>query len=68
MYTHESWINKLPIDVWFVRIGQYLAKIQKKNIAFKVVQMKSLTLFLISNMQSFDIYGRTYLHDLYLIS
>ncbi len=20
----ESWINKLSIDVWFVRIGQYL--------------------------------------------
>ncbi len=22
------WINKLSIDVWFVRIGQYLAEIQ----------------------------------------
>ncbi len=29
MYTSsESWINKLSIDVWFVRIGQYLAEIQ----------------------------------------
>ncbi len=24
----KSWINKLSIDVWFVRIGQYLAEIQ----------------------------------------
>ncbi len=56
MYTSsESWINKLSINVWFVRMGQYLAEIQlfenlesegaKKNqniekIAFKVVQMK----------------------------
>ncbi len=24
----EIWINKLSIDVWFVRIGQYLAEIQ----------------------------------------
>ncbi len=24
----ESWINYISIDVWFVRIGQYLAKIQ----------------------------------------
>ncbi len=49
--------NNISIDVWFVRIGQYLAEIQlfknlesedaKKlkinieNIAFKIVQMKS---------------------------
>ncbi len=53
MYTStERWINKRSIDVWFVRIGQYLAEIQlfknlesedaKKNlntekIAFKIV-------------------------------
>ncbi len=24
----ESWINKFSVDVWFVRIGQYLAEIQ----------------------------------------
>ncbi len=31
IYTlSESWIKKLSIDVWFVRIGQYLAKIQLK--------------------------------------
>ncbi len=29
IYTSsESWINKLSTDVWFVRIGQYLAEIQ----------------------------------------
>ncbi len=29
IYTSsESWINNLSIDVWFVRIGQYLAEIQ----------------------------------------
>ncbi len=29
MYTtSETWINKRSIDVWFVRIGQYLAEIQ----------------------------------------
>ncbi len=26
--SSESWINNLSIDVWFVRIGQYLAEIQ----------------------------------------
>ncbi len=25
---HESCVNKLSIDVWFVMIGQYLAEIQ----------------------------------------
>ncbi len=29
MYTSsETWINKLYINVWFVRIGRYLAEIQ----------------------------------------
>ncbi len=51
---YTSYINKLSIDVWFVRIGQYFAEMQlfenlesegAKNIekiAFKVVQMKYL--------------------------
>ncbi len=62
LYTSpESWINKLSIDVWFVRIGQYLAEIQlfenlesegAKNlniekIAFKDVQMKFLACILL---------------------
>ncbi len=51
--SSESWINKLSIDVWFLRIGQYLAerqlfenkesegaKTKYSEIAFKVVQMK----------------------------
>ncbi len=25
--SSESWINKLSIDAWFVRIGQYLAEL-----------------------------------------
>ncbi len=60
MYTSsESGINKISIDVWFVRIGQYLAEIQlfdnlesegaKKNqniekVAFNIVQMKFLAM------------------------
>ncbi len=46
-------MNKLSIDVWFVRIGQYLTEIKNlesegarnlniEKIARKVVQMKSL--------------------------
>ncbi len=49
--SSESWMNKLSIDVWFVRIGQYLAEMQLlkylesegtkhqniEKIAFKVV-------------------------------
>ncbi len=26
--SSESWINKLPIDVWYIRSGQYLAEMQ----------------------------------------
>ncbi len=60
IYTsYKSWINNRSIDVWFVKIGQYLSEIQlfenlesegaKKNpniekIAFKVVQMKFLAM------------------------
>jgi len=32
IYTsHESQMNKLSIDVWFVRIGQYLSEMQLKS-------------------------------------
>ncbi len=59
MYTSaEIWINNISINVWFVRIRQYLAEIQlfenlesevKKNlniekIIFKFVQMKFLAM------------------------
>ncbi len=57
-WQSSSWINKLSIDVWFVRIGTYLAEIKLfenlesesvKNlnidkITFKVVQMNSLAM------------------------
>ncbi len=83
--SSESWINKLSIDVW---IGQYLAKIQlfenlesegAKNlniekIAFKVVQMKFLAMYITNQKLSFDIFTVGNLqnifmeHDLYLMS
>ncbi len=57
IYTaSDSWIKKLLIELWFVRIGQYLAEIQlfdnlesegaKKSfkLAFKIVQMKFLAM------------------------
>ncbi len=58
IYTpYENSINKLSIDIWFVRIGQYLAEIQlfenlesegvkklNEKIAFKVVQIKFLAM------------------------
>ncbi len=52
--SSESWLNKRSIDVWFVRIGQYLSfknlesEGAKKNyiekITFKVVQIKFLAM------------------------
>ncbi len=66
----SSEINKLSIDVWFVRIGQYLSEIQlfenlesevQKNlniekIAFKVVQMKFLAMYITNQKLCFDIF------------
>ncbi len=72
MYTsHESWINKLSIDVWFVRIGQYLAEIQlfenlesegAKNqniekIVFTFVQIKFLAMHITNQKWSFYIFA-----------
>ncbi len=64
IYTSsESWINKLSIDVWFVRIGQYLKiwnlRVQKNNqntekIAFKVIQMRSLATHITNQKLSCD--------------
>ncbi len=75
--SSESWINKLSIDAWFVRIGQYLAELFEnlesegannykywKKIAFKVVLMKSLAMH-ITNQEFWYIYSRKfakYLH------
>ncbi len=83
VYTSsESWINKLSIDVWFVRIGQYFKiwnlRVQKnqyiEKITFKVVQMKFLAMHITNQKLSFDIFTVGNLlnifmeHDLYLIS
>ncbi len=73
MYTlSESWINNLPIHVWFVMtIGQYLAEkqlfenlesegankyINIEKIAFKVVQRKFLAMHMTNQKLSFDIF------------
>ncbi len=68
IYTSsESWINKLSIDVWFVRIGQYLAEIQlfenlesegaknlnTEKIAFKAIQIKFLAMHITNQKLSF---------------
>ncbi len=64
---HQSWINKLSIDVSFVVIGQYLAEIQlfenlesewakKRNIekiAFKVVRIKFLAIHITNKKITF---------------
>ncbi len=68
--SHESRINMLSIDVWFVRIGQYLVELQlfenlesegAKNlniekITFKVVQIKFLAMHITNHKLSFDIF------------
>ncbi len=72
IYTYKHWINKLSIDVGFVRIEQYFDEIQlfenlesecanQKNhniekIAFKVVQVKSLTMHIANQKLRFDIF------------
>ncbi len=73
---------KLSIDVWFVRIGQYLAEINYLNIwnlkiiktqniekiALKVVQIKFLSMHITNQKFSFDIFTAGILQNLYLIS
>ncbi len=66
--SSESWINKLSIDVWFVRIGQYIwsrynylkiwnLRVQKnQNIEKIVVQMKVLAMHITNQKLSFDIF------------
>ncbi len=62
-------MNKLSINIWLVRIGQYLDK-----ISFKVVQMKFLAMHITNQKLSFDIFTVGNLqnifmeHDLYLMS
>ncbi len=70
IYIIWIWINKLSGDVWFVRIRQYLAEIQQfenlesegaknlnvENIAFKVVQFKSLEMHINNEKRKFLMY------------
>ncbi len=78
IYTSsESWINKLSIGVWFVRIGQYLAENlesegAKKNlniekITFKVVQMKFLAMHITNQKLSYDIFTVGNLQNIFMI-
>ncbi len=68
------WINKLSIDAWFVRIGQYLAEIQlfenlenrKKKIAFKVLQMKFLAMHITNQKLSFNIFTVGHLQNIFM--
>ncbi len=81
--SRESCINKLSIDVWFVRIWQYLAEIQLfenlrvqkyqniEKITFKVVQMKFLAMHITYHKESvyiFRVINNYTEHDLYLMS
>ncbi len=84
IYTliHQSWINKRSIDVWFVRIEQYLAEIQlfenlesegakKKTyniekIAFNVVQIKFLAMHITNQKSSFDIFTVGNLQNIFM--
>ncbi len=79
IYTYIH-LHKLSIDVWFVRIGQYLAEIQlfenlecevQKNqdiekIAFKVVQMNSLALHITNQKLSFYIFTVGNLQNIFM--
>ncbi len=72
--------DKLSIDVWFVRIGQYLAEIQlfenlesegaKKNLNIEkitfVVQMKFLAMHITNKKLSFDIFAVGHLHNIFM--
>ncbi len=73
-------MNKRSIDVWFVRIGQYLAEIQlfenlesegAKNlniekIAFKFDQIKFLAMHITNQKLSFDIFTVGNLQNLFM--
>ncbi len=69
MYTSsESWLNKISIDVWFVRIfgrdttiwksGIWGCKTNQniEKISFKVVQMKFLAMYITNQKISFKIF------------
>ncbi len=78
--SSESGINAISIDVWFVRIGQYLAEIQLfeiwnlrvqnnpniEKISFKVVQRKSLEMHITNQKISFDICTVGHLRNVFM--
>ncbi len=83
IYTSaEIWINNISINVWFVRIRQYLAEIQlfenlesegaKKNnlniekIIFKDVQMKFLAMHITNQRWCFDIFTVRNLQNIFM--
>ncbi len=80
--SSERWINKLSIDVWFVRIGRYIfgwdTTIWKSGIwgckKNQVVQMKFSAMHVTNQKFSYDIFTVGNLqnifmeHNLYLIS
>ncbi len=82
IYTSsESWINKLSIDVWFVRIVQYFLpryiylkiwnlRVQKnlniEKIAFKIVQLKFLAMHITNQKWSFDIFTVGNLQNIFM--
>ncbi len=73
-------MNKLSIDVWFVRIGKYLAETQLfenlesegaksqniEKIAFKVVQMKFLEMSITNQKLSFDTFTGGNLQNIFM--
>ncbi len=76
--TLDYRINKLSIDVWFVRIGQYLAEMKlfeylesEKNkkiekISFKVVQIKFLAMHITNQKLCLDIFTVGNLHNIFM--
>ncbi len=76
--SSESWINKLSIDVWLVRIGQYLDNYLKiwnlrvqnnhntEKIAFKVVQIKFLAMHITNQEWSFDTFTVRHLLNVFM--
>ncbi len=81
IYTSsENWINKLSIDVWFVRIGEYLVETRDttiwksgiwgckkfEKIAFKFVQMKFLAMHITNQKLSFDIFTVGNLQNIFM--
>ncbi len=76
--SSKSWINKLPIDVWFVMIWQYLSDIQFDNLEYEgakkfkywencqVVQMKFLAMHITNQNLSFDIFTIGKLQNIFM--